>query len=166
MSVHGDVLHLPDFNRLSSVLFDLAKFDLLNVSSLDHTVPPGFTVPCHSVGHNAPLVSPKSRLFIANLIIIVHAPKLFQISVKNSSHRSDFVSRLQRLLKKYEERSEQFRRKAEKYEAIVLRDKQEGKVKPHIIDKNEKKARQARGVVNGALEEVARIRVLLEEMST
>ncbi|KAK6047965.1 hypothetical protein COOONC_14530, partial [Cooperia oncophora] len=67
--------------------------------------------------------------------------------VSTSSHRSDFVSRLQRLLKKYEERSEQFRRKAEKYEAIVLRDKQEGKVKPHIIDKNEKKARQARGVV-------------------
>ncbi|KAK6024103.1 tRNA ligase class I [Ostertagia ostertagi] len=82
------------------------------------------------------------------------------------SYRSDFVSRLQRLLKKSEERSDQFQKKAEKYEAIVLRDRHEGKVKPHIIDKNERKARQARGVANGALEEAARIRVLLEEMST
>ncbi|PIO59095.1 hypothetical protein TELCIR_19454 [Teladorsagia circumcincta] len=130
-----------DFSRLAPVLFDLAKFDLLEVISHDHAVPSGFTV-CPLPGRNG------------------------RLSLKiEDSYRSDFVSRLQRLMKKSEERSDQFRKKAEKYEAIVLRDKQEGKVKPHVIDKNEKKARQARGVANGALEEVARIRVLLEEMS-
>lgn len=44
------------------------------------------------------------------------------------THRTEFVSRLERLLKKSEERREKFHEKAKKYESIVSRDKQEGKV--------------------------------------
>ncbi|XGW04592.1 hypothetical protein V3C99_015630 [Haemonchus contortus] len=131
-----------DFARLSSILFDLAKFDLSNVCSLDHDVSPGFTI--------CPLPGSSGHL-----------------SLKiEESHRADFVSRLERLLNKYEERKEQFQRKAEKYEGIVLKDKQEGKVKPHIIVKNEKKASQARHVAESASGEAKKIRVLLEEMSS
>ncbi|KAK5981389.1 Valyl Amino-acyl tRNA Synthetase [Trichostrongylus colubriformis] len=139
-SLHCDAAS-SDFSRLSPILFDLAKFDLLDISSNDHEVLPGFAV--------CPLPGRDGRL-----------------SLKiEDTHRPDFVLRLQRLLKKYEERSDLFRRKAEKYEAIVLRDRQEGKVKPHIIEKNEKKARQARGTSDNASAEVERIRILLEEMS-
>ncbi|VDL66037.1 unnamed protein product [Nippostrongylus brasiliensis] len=89
-----------------------------------------------------------------------------RLSLKiEDSHRAEFVSRLQRLLKKSEERREKFQGKAEKYESIVARDRQEGKVKPHIIEKNEKKASQARGAAKGAEEEMMRLQVLLKEIS-
>ncbi|KHJ77635.1 Anticodon-binding domain protein [Oesophagostomum dentatum] len=130
-----------DFSKLLPVLSDLCNLEVSEVESLSDAPPQGFMT-CPVPGSN-------SRLSL-------------QIE---ESHRSEFVHRLERLLKKSEERQQQFLGKAEKYEAIVTRDRNDGKVKPHVIEKNERKARQARGVVASAEEEAQRLRQLLEEMS-
>ncbi|WKY09542.1 hypothetical protein Q1695_002142 [Nippostrongylus brasiliensis] len=143
--VFTGILHCDDvsdeFSNLSSILFDLGKLDLLQTTPLASAAPEGFMT-CTIPGHSG------------------------RLSLKiEDSHRAEFVSRLQRLLKKSEERREKFQGKAEKYESIVARDRQEGKVKPHIIEKNEKKASQARGAAKGAEEEMMRLQVLLKEIS-
>ncbi|KIH43818.1 hypothetical protein ANCDUO_26170, partial [Ancylostoma duodenale] len=131
-----------NFPDLLPMLTDLANLEVSEVAPLAHEVPEGFMT--------CPVPGTTSRL-----------------SLKiQESHRPEFVHRLEKLMKKSEERREQFLGKAEKYEAIVSRDKKEGKTKPHVIEKNERKARQARGVACSAEEEANRIRDLLQEMAS
>ncbi|KIH62820.1 valine--tRNA ligase [Ancylostoma duodenale] len=131
-----------NFPRLLPILTDLANLEVSEVAPLAHHIPEGFMT--------CPIPGTTARL-----------------SLKiQESHRSEFVHRLEKLMKKSEERREQFLGKAEKYEAIVFRDKKEGKTKPHVIAKNERKARQARGVACSAEEEANRIRDLLQEMAS
>ncbi|KAJ1372681.1 hypothetical protein KIN20_034890 [Parelaphostrongylus tenuis] len=113
-----------------------------DITPFVHDVPSGFMT-CPVPGHKA------------------------RISLKiQESQRADFKSRLERLLHKYEDRRQQFLGKAEKYEALVFRSREEGNVKPHVIEKYEKKAYQARGVANGADEEVKRLQSLLEQTAS
>ncbi|RCN33653.1 Anticodon-binding domain protein [Ancylostoma caninum] len=131
-----------NFPSLLPILSDLGNLEVSEVASLAHPVPEGFMT--------CPVPGTTTRLSLRI----------------QESHRSEFVHRLERLMKKSEERREQFLGKAQKYEAIVSRDKKEGKTKPHVIEKNERKARQARGVACSAEEEANRIRDLLQEMAS
>ncbi|CAJ0589531.1 unnamed protein product [Cylicocyclus nassatus] len=128
-----------NFTSLLPTLSDLSNLEIREVVPAGHT-PEGFLA-CPVPGSNA-------RIFL----------KI------QDSNRAEFVSRLERLLKKSKERSEQFFGKAEKYEAIVAKERNGGKVKPHVIEKNERKARQARNVATSAEEEAKRLQQLLEEM--
>ncbi|VDM65122.1 unnamed protein product [Strongylus vulgaris] len=112
-----------------------------------------------------PILTDLANLEILDLKPLDHAAPLGFMACPDS-HRLEFTNRLERLLKKSEERSEQFLGKAEKYEAIVVKERNEGKVKPHVIEKNERKARQARYVATSAEEEAKRLRKLLEEMQS
>ncbi|EYC06097.1 hypothetical protein Y032_0078g1189 [Ancylostoma ceylanicum] len=131
-----------NFPCLLPILTDLANLELSEVAPLAQHVTEGFMT--------CPVPGTTARLSLRI----------------QESHRSEFVNRLGKLMEKSEERREQFLRKAEKYEAIVSRDKKEGKIKLHVIEKNERKARQARGVASGAEQEANRIRDLLEEMAS
>ncbi|KJH53719.1 valine--tRNA ligase [Dictyocaulus viviparus] len=138
--LHSDCIS-NEFNRFSPMLFDLVKFNLLDITPLVHQVRAGFVL-CPLPGQNA------------------------RLSLKiQDSERVNFVSHLKQLLHKLEDRRQQFIRKAEKYEDILCKSRQEGNVKPHVMEKYEKKARQARGVANGVSEEVKKLWNLLEDMN-
>ncbi|ETN78214.1 hypothetical protein NECAME_10497, partial [Necator americanus] len=91
-----------EFHRLLTVLSDLGRLELSEISPLANA-PQGFMT-CPVPGSNS------------------------YLSLKvEDSQRPEFLHRLERMMKKSEERRTQFLRKAEKYEEIVSRDRKEGK---------------------------------------